>query len=108
MDPNVLELSKVIVSAIVVSIPLMGLTIRFALKPIADAMVRIRESRHADENVAFLERRVALLEKELEHQQSLREEIHRLAEAQEFQSQLLAAQVEVPAGAIRLPERPRA
>lgn len=56
----------VIMGISVVLIPVIGLTARFALKPTVEALSRIFEGRSTDEAVQILERRVALLEQQVE------------------------------------------
>lgn len=57
----------VLVVAMVLGIPLMGLTIRFALKPLVEAWIRLREAQIAPSTeVLQLRERVAHLERVLE------------------------------------------
>ena len=69
----------------VVLIPIAGLTARFALKPVVESFAKIFQSKAVEETVAITERRVALLEQQLE---VMDETVRRLTEAQEFDSQL--------------------
>jgi hypothetical protein len=71
-----------------VLIPVAGLTARFALKPIVEAIARMRESQTAGQEVGLLERRVALLEQQV---QQIDGSVDRLAEASEFDRKLEAA-----------------
>lgn len=57
---------SVIMGISVVLIPVIGLTARFALKPTVEALARIFEGRGRDETILMLERRVALLEQQVD------------------------------------------
>lgn len=72
---------------LIVVVPLLGLTARLAIKPMVDAIVRLRESFAHGGGGGVVERRILQLEDEL---QQLRREVHRLAEAEAFQRELLA------------------
>ena len=78
-------LVAVVMGLLVVLIPISGLTARFALKPIAEAVARMRESQGASREVAILEQRVALLEQQLSNMET---DVNRLEEAREFDRQL--------------------
>jgi hypothetical protein len=78
-------------------IPIAGLTARFALKPIVEVLARAREGNHNREALAIFERRLALLEQELQSVNSLRDEVTRLAEDQEFRRQLAKPIPKTPA-----------
>lgn len=65
----------------IVLIPVIGLTARFALKPTVEALSRFFEHRGLDETVHILERRVALMEQQIE---AMGASVERLAEAAEF------------------------
>ncbi len=67
---NVTEIVGLIVAGLVVLIPVVGWTARFALKPIAEAIIQIRDSGGERE---VLEHRVRLLEARLETGPSLAE-----------------------------------
>lgn len=49
-----------------VGLPMLGLTIRFALKPMLEAWMKVRESQHSSAEVQLLRERVAHLERVLE------------------------------------------
>ena len=70
-----------------VLIPIAGLTARFALKPIVEAMARMKEIQAGNEGRALgiLEQRVALLEQQ---QQILEGTVQRLGEFRDFDRQL--------------------
>jgi hypothetical protein len=68
-------------------IPIAGLTARFALKPIVEAIARMREVQAGTSarEVGLLEQRVALLEQQ---HQALEHEVERLSEMRDFDRQL--------------------
>jgi hypothetical protein len=80
-----------VVTAFVVAIPVLAFSVRFAIRPIADAMVRIREAdgagRAADQALLLHDRRLGLMEAEL---QQMSGTLERLAEAERFRTQLEA------------------
>jgi len=75
----------IVMGMLVVLIPVAGLTARFALKPVVEALARYRESQHAGQHIALLEQRVALLEQQT---QALESGVERLSEERDFQRQL--------------------
>jgi len=72
----------------VVCVPVLGITARLALKPIVDAIVRLRESSGMAQLSESVAGRVVALEDEVRH---LRSTVGRLEETVEFQQKLLAA-----------------
>lgn len=68
-----------------VLIPIAGLTARFALKPVVESMARLFDSRTVEDTVEITERRVALLESQIE---SLEQLVHDLKEGRDFDRQL--------------------
>ncbi|MBN1209521.1 MAG: hypothetical protein JXB05_32015 [Myxococcaceae bacterium] len=56
----------VMVVGMTLGIPILGLTLRFSLKPLAEAYIRMREAQLASPQVELLRERVAYLERELE------------------------------------------
>jgi hypothetical protein len=71
----------------IVLVPVAGLTLRFALKPIAEAMAKIKEAQGAGQQVAVMQQRIDLLEQQVAGMES---EMTRLREIQEFHAQLKA------------------
>jgi hypothetical protein len=57
---------SIVVVAMVIGVPFLGLTLRFALKPMVEAWIRVRESQHTSAEVQILRDRVAHLERVLE------------------------------------------
>ncbi len=84
-------LAGVIMGTLIILIPVAGLTARFALKPIVEAVVRLRQTPGAAEHLALLEQRMALLEQQ---QANTEADVGRLLEVQEFQENLLTNQEE--------------
>jgi hypothetical protein len=93
MSPAELEalapLIVFLVVAFIVSIPVVAFSLRFAAKPVVDALVRLREvqgrSHVSDETVLLHDRRMSLIESELQH---VHTSLDRLAEAERFHAQL--------------------
>lgn len=69
----------------IILIPVMGLTARFVLKPIVEALGQASRAREGDESLRIMERRLALMEQQVE---SLDASVTRLAEAAEFHREL--------------------
>lgn len=84
-------LVAVTMGTLIVLIPVAGLTARFALKPIVEAVARMRETQGAAEHLALMERRMALMEQQ---QANMESDVGRLLEVQEFQEKLLTNQEE--------------
>ncbi|MCK5411616.1 MAG: hypothetical protein KAJ67_05945 [Gemmatimonadetes bacterium] len=84
-------LAGVIMGTLIVLIPVAGLTARFALKPIVEAVARMRQTQGAAEHLALVEQRLALLEQQQANTES---DVGRLLEVQEFQEKLLTNQEE--------------
>lgn len=75
----------VIMGILVVLIPVAGLTARFALKPVVEALGGFFAAKGQEETVKILERRVAFLEQQLE---SMEHSLTRLEEVSEFHERL--------------------
>jgi hypothetical protein len=89
VDPiNVVALAAVVLGCLTVLIPIAGLTLRFAIKPVTEAMAAARSSGSEKESVQVLERRLALLEQEVHSIAELRGDVARLIDEVEFQKQL--------------------
>lgn len=63
---NVPEAIAVFMGCSVLLVPVAGFTLRFALKPLVEALVQARTERVPHAQLALLERRVTLLEQDLE------------------------------------------
>lgn len=86
MDEDIIAMIAIFLC---VFVPIAGLTLRFALKPIVDSIVRLLEARAnaapAAAATELSERRVALLEAELS---AMRQDLQRLADQKDFMQQL--------------------
>ena len=82
MDEDILLM---LLSTLVVFVPVAGLTMRFALKPIVDSIARLMEARAHSAAADLLEKRLALLEQEL---QAMRAEVARVVERGDFYDRL--------------------
>jgi hypothetical protein len=75
--------------AFVVAIPVVAFSARFAIKPVVEALIRLREAQGkanaSNEMLALQDRRMSLLESEMQH---ISTTLERLVEAQEFQARL--------------------
>ena len=86
IDPiNLTEIISVVMGISIVLIPVIGITARFALKPTVDAFSRLFEGRGANETISILERRMALMESQIE---SIESNVKRLVDVTDFHQQL--------------------
>ena len=85
---ELIPLAGIIMGSLVVLIPVTGLTARFAMKPIVESMAKLRQASNQGEAVTMLERRIALLEHEVQNLSGIRDDLGRLVEEMEFQRQL--------------------
>jgi len=85
MDPK--DIAFLATVFCVVCVPVLGITARLALKPIVDAIVRLRESSGAAQLSGAVAGRVVELEDEVGR---LRASVARLEETVDFQQKLLA------------------
>lgn len=94
---DIVSLVAVMMGISIVLIPVIGLTARFALKPTVEALGRFFETKGSEEIVRILERRVALLEQQVEHLEGAQA---RLEDISEFNKQLSsgAGDARAPAG----------
>lgn len=76
----------IVMGTLTVLIPLSLITLRYAIKPIAEAVAQMRSSGLAQEELAIMQQRLALLEQQFG---GLETEVHQIGEAQEFQAELL-------------------
>lgn len=81
-------LVAVIMGVSVVLVPVIGLTARYALKPIVEALGRYFEGQGTQESIKIVERRLGLLETQLDELQG---SLNRLVDASEFDAQLRGA-----------------
>lgn len=81
----VIPLLAISLGGLIVLVPVVGLTARFALKPLVDSWNRSRETPLANERMAIMERRLALLENQLE---TVEQTNQRLMEEADFNRRL--------------------
>ncbi len=79
------SLVAVILGISIVLIPVAGVTARFVLKPVVDALGRFQEGRSSEETMQLMERRMSLLEAQLE---GVQHSMDRLVEVSEFNAEL--------------------
>jgi hypothetical protein len=77
----------IVMGMLVVLIPIAGLTARFALKPVVESLARLFDSRTVEETVQLTDRRVALLEQQVEVLEGM---VDRMQEERDFDRQLEA------------------
>jgi uncharacterized protein (DUF2164 family) len=67
MSPNetMIAMTAIVMGSLTVLIPITGLTARFALKPLMEALAKYREMQGSDQAQQLLERRMALIEEQL-------------------------------------------
>jgi hypothetical protein len=82
---NIVGLVAVIMVFSIVLVPIIGLTARFALKPTMEAMSQFFQQKGVEETVRILERRLGLLEQQVEHMEG---QLEQVAEVQRFDRQL--------------------
>ena len=85
MPIDLTALLSVFMGISIVLIPVIGLTARFALKPTVEALSRFFDRRGDDETISILERRMALMEQQIE---SIEGNVDRLVEMNEFHHEL--------------------
>lgn len=85
---NVAKAFFLICLGLAILVPVVGLTARIALKPIAELIGRGRESKTVNDTLALVERRLELLEREVQSMAALQDDVDRLRQAQDFQLRL--------------------
>ena len=85
---NVAKAFVLVCVGLAILVPVVGITARIALKPIAELMGRMREGQNSNQTLAMMERRLELLEREVQVLGTVREDLDRLREAQDFQLRL--------------------
>ena len=96
MPIDLTAIVAIIMGISIVLVPVIGLTARFALKPLVESLGHFFQSRNVEESVRILERRMALLEQHLE---SMDTTVSRMSDAAEFHRELRSG----PAGAAGSP-----
>ena len=85
MPIDLTALLAVFMGTSIVLIPVLGITARFALKPTVEALSRLFDRKGSDEVVSILERRISLMEQQIE---SIESNVERLVEMSEFHHEL--------------------
>jgi hypothetical protein len=94
--PYIIGFTAVVMGGLAVLIPIAGLTARFALKPIIEAITAFKGAQGSDQRVGFLEQRLSLLEEQLH---AVERDHERLVEENDFRRKLEAPRVaELPRG----------
>ena len=88
MPIDLTSLVAVVMGTLMFLIPIAGVTARFALKPLVESFGKFMQSQGAEEAQQMAERRIALLEQNLD---ALQDELHRIREAQDFDTALRSA-----------------
>jgi hypothetical protein len=84
----IVAITAILIGGMVIILPLAGLVARFALKPLIDSYAQVRESAEGGDSLRTLERRLDLLEEQV---QLLERDNSRLLDAAEFQRRLESA-----------------
>jgi hypothetical protein len=85
MSPgDYMDFGKLLILGLVMLIPITGLTVRFALRPLVEAKARAMAGAAPPE----LEQRMSRIEAEVERMSELRESLERLTEELEFNRKL--------------------
>ena len=106
MQPvDLVALVSVIMGISIVLIPVIGLTARFALKPVVEALGRYAGMKGTEESLRIAERRLALIEQQIADMQS---SLDRLVEVSEFDARLRAGEAHpaLTRGAPPVPDGP--
>jgi hypothetical protein len=85
MPVDLTAIVAIVMGISVILVPVIGLTARFALKPLVESLGHFFQSRNVEESVRILERRMGLLEQHLETMETT---LLRLSEAAEFHRDL--------------------
>ncbi|HET6762201.1 MAG TPA: hypothetical protein VFH27_00985 [Longimicrobiaceae bacterium] len=85
MDPTFIGLIAVVLGGLTVLTPVVAFSARFALRPIVDSMLRLKEAQASDRTDSLQDRRIAVLEAEI---QSLQHSVRALQEGEEFRREL--------------------
>ena len=86
MDANLIPVVAIIMGTLCFLVPVSLVTLRFAIKPIAEAVAQMRSSGASQQEISLLGQRLALLEQIVGGMET---DVQRLSEAQDFQNELL-------------------
>ena len=82
------EVIAVTMGTLMFIIPIAAFSLRYAIKPVAEALAKMRESTLTNETIQMLERRVTLLEQETMAVAEVRKELRDVRQAIDFERQL--------------------
>lgn len=82
-------LVAVLLAGLTVLVPVVGLTARFAFKPLVEALIRARNTPGSEEAISLLDRRMALLEQEMQGLGETRRDVDRLMLDRDFRQRLV-------------------
>ncbi len=100
-NETIVSALAIFLGLMVVLIPITGLTARFALKPVMEALGKYRETQNDKQMQALLERRVALMEEQMH---SMDRSLRELVEASEFHRELESGRAQRAALPLPTPE----
>jgi hypothetical protein len=86
MDADWIPIVAIVMGTLCFLVPASLITLRFAIKPIAEAVAQVRSAGASQEELAIMQQRLALLEQQFG---GLETEVDRIGAAQDFQSELL-------------------
>ncbi len=86
MDANLIPIVAIIMGTLCFLVPVSLVTLRFAIKPIAEAVAQLKSAGASQQELSLIKQRLALVEQIVNGMET---EVHRLTEAQEFQTELL-------------------
>lgn len=90
---DIVALVAVFMGISIVLIPVIGITARFALKPTVEALARLFEHKGLEDTVGVMERRMALLESQME---SIDHSVKQISEAVDFHRALASGTPSAP------------
>ena len=91
--PELIPLVAIVMGISVVLVPVLGFTARYVLRPFEETLTRYLQARASDDSVRIVERRLALMEQQLETMEST---LDRIADAADFHRELRAPQAHAP------------
>ncbi|MDB4949761.1 MAG: hypothetical protein JWM27_2410 [Gemmatimonadetes bacterium] len=91
MTGEMIGMVAVVLGGLSILTPIVAFSARYALRPIVDSLLVLRESQGNDRVANLQDRRIAVLESEI---QSLQHTVQSLSEADDFRRQLAAPRAE--------------
>lgn len=84
---DITSIVAVVMGSMIVLIPIAGLTARFALKPIAEAVAKMRQAQGTTRELQLVEQRMGLLERQLSN---LETDVKEIGDKADFDHRLAA------------------